>query len=76
MSPVGQAQPEIPIFNEEYLNQLNDLEQSLAKFEMEAAVLNQIKFEVKDFNPNTKIEDIIPVLIGRSFESTLASIVF
>ena len=40
MSPGGQAQPEIPIFNEEYLNQLNE-EQLQELLQRQRALMQQ-----------------------------------
>lgn len=62
-------------FSSSYLAQLSEMEQQYANLEVEKTVLFHLENSIKNFNEETNIDEIVPALIGRSFESTLQSLI-
>jgi len=54
-----------------YLTQLISMEEEIVKLEIEGAVLSQVNSSISGFDVNTNPEDIIPLIVGHSFESSL-----
>jgi tyrosine-protein kinase Etk/Wzc len=58
-----------------YMNQLSSLEQEQSRLSIERSVLEHLENTVRNFSEETNVDEIIPALIGRSFESTLQSLI-
>jgi tyrosine-protein kinase Etk/Wzc len=62
-------------FSSSYLSQLSEMETQFTMLEVEKSVLAHLSNTIKNFNEETNIDEIVPALIGRSFESTLQSLI-
>lgn len=58
-----------------YITQLEELENQLAELQINASILNEIRENIEKYKGSPDIHNLIPVLIGQNFETTLQNLV-
>lgn len=58
-----------------YLSQLDELEKQLAELQINASILNEVRENIEQYKGSPDINNLIPILIGQNFETTLQNLV-
>jgi tyrosine-protein kinase Etk/Wzc len=58
-----------------YLNQIKEVEEQLVVLKVESEVLAQVDSAVTNFGPTTSVQNILEVLIGRSYQDVIQSLI-
>lgn len=58
-----------------YFNQLEEIEDKIAKLQINKSILNEVKKNIESYKDSPDIYNLIPILIGQNFEPSLQSLV-